>query len=54
LGLLVSALILGVLGPALGWPNWVSAALVTLVVPVQNFLLFRQWVFSELGISSEN
>ena len=46
LGLLVSALITGTLGPALDWPNWISAAIVTIVLPVQNYLFFRNWVFT--------
>jgi len=53
LGLVVSALITGALGPALGWADWVSAAVVTVVLPVQNFLFFRNWVFSETGGSVE-
>ncbi len=51
LGLLVSALITGFLGPSLGWPNWISAALVTIILPVQNFLFFKIWVFTETGVS---
>lgn len=47
LGLVVSGLITGTLGPALGWANWVSAAIVTVVLPVQNYLFFRNWVFSD-------
>lgn len=54
LGLLVSALITGILGPAMGWPSWVSAVLVTLVLPVQNYIFFRIWVFPEADISSES
>lgn len=52
-GLVVSALITGGLGPAFGWADWVSAAVVTVVLPVQNFLFFRNWVFSETGGSVE-
>ncbi len=52
-GLVVSALITGGLGPMLGWADWVSAALVTVVLPVQNYLFFRNWVFSETGGSAE-
>jgi putative flippase GtrA len=47
LGLVVSGLITGTLGPALGWANWVSAVIVTVVLPVQNYLFFRNWVFSD-------
>jgi putative flippase GtrA len=51
LGLLVSALITGILGPVMGWNNGVSAALVTIILPVQNFLFFKVWVFTETGVS---
>jgi len=51
LGLLVSALITGILGPSMGWPNWISAALVTIILPAQNFLFFKIWVFTETGVS---
>ena len=54
LGLVVSALITGVLGPSFGWSSWVSAVLVTLVLPVQNFIFFRIWVFTETETSSES
>lgn len=53
LGLLVSALITGSLGPMLGWADWLAAAVVTVVLPVQNYLFFRNWVFSEPGVSVE-
>lgn len=46
LGLLVSSLITSALGPALGWENWLSAGIVTVVLPVQNYLFFKIWVFS--------
>jgi len=54
LGLVVSALITSVLGPSFGWSSWVSAVLVTLVLPVQNFIFFRIWVFTETETSSES
>lgn len=53
LGLVMSALITGYLGPSLGWPDWISAAVVTVVLPVQNYLFFRNWVFSEPAVSVE-
>jgi len=53
IGLLVSALITGTLGPGLGWSNWISAAVVTVVLPVQNYLFFRIWVFSESNVPVE-
>lgn len=54
LGLLVSGFITGTLGPALGWANWVSAAIVTVVLPAQNYLFFRSWVFPDKNNSMEN
>ncbi|WP_338045789.1 GtrA family protein [Parasedimentitalea marina] len=47
LGYLVSAGITGALGPALGWPEAVSASVVAIVLPIQNYLIFRIWVFAE-------
>lgn len=47
IGLLVSALITGKIGLALNWPDWISAVVVTVVLPLQNYLLFRVWVFSD-------
>lgn len=49
LGYAVSALVTGVLGPAFGWPDWLAAAAVTVVLPVQNYLLFRLWVYAASG-----
>ncbi|UWQ75327.1 GtrA family protein [Leisingera sp. M658] len=48
-GFAVSALITGVIGPALGWADWLSAAAVTVILPVQNFIIFRLWVYSAAG-----
>ena len=49
LGYLVSAGITGALGPGLGWPDSVSAIVVAVVLLVQNYLIFRIWVFTEAG-----
>jgi putative flippase GtrA len=48
-GFAVSALITGVIGPALGWADWLSAAAVTVILPVQNFIIFRLWVYAAAG-----
>lgn len=53
LGLLVSALLTGVIGPAMNWTDWMAAALVTVILPVQNYLFFRLWVFSKASLPSE-
>ena len=42
----ISALVTGIVGPSLGWADWVSASLVAVILPVQNFLLFRLWVYT--------
>lgn len=48
-GFAVSALITGVIGPALSWADWLSAAAVTVILPVQNFIIFRLWVYAAAG-----
>ena len=44
-GLVMSALITGMVGPALGWADWMSAVIVTVVLPVQNYLFMKLWVY---------
>ncbi|AHC99637.1 GtrA family protein [Leisingera methylohalidivorans] len=48
-GFAVSMVITGVIGPALGWADWLSAAAVTVILPVQNFIIFRLWVYAAAG-----
>ena len=45
LGFVTSALITGVLAPAAALDDWVAAVAVTLILPVQNFILMTLWVF---------
>ena len=45
-GLITSALITGWIGPAFGVPHWAAAVAVTVILPIQNFLLMSRWVFS--------
>ncbi len=45
-GLIVSAVITGWVGPTLGWPDWAAATTVTVVLPVQNYLFMKFWVYS--------
>lgn len=45
-GFVVSTLITGVVGPLLGWADWLSAAMVAVALPVQNFIIFRLWVYA--------
>lgn len=44
-GLAISTLITSIVGPALDWPEAISVLVVTVVLPVTNFLLFRLWVY---------
>jgi putative flippase GtrA len=53
LGLVVSALITTRIGPALGLADMVSAVIVTVVLPVQNFILMRFWVYAGRAPQSE-
>ena len=53
LGLAVSAAITGAVGPALGWANWASAIAVTLILPVQNYLFLRLWVYATTEAAAE-
>ncbi len=46
LGYLVSAVITGFAGPLAGWPDWLCAAVVAVVLPVQNFIIFSLWVYT--------
>lgn len=44
-GMIVSALVTSAIAPALGWPEWLSALAVTLILPVQNYILLTIWVY---------
>lgn len=46
LGLFVSSAITGWLGPTVGWADWVSAAVVAIILPIQNYALLSIWVYS--------
>lgn len=50
LGFLVSMCITGALGPQLGWSDWLSAAVVAVFLPVQNFIIFRLWVYAAAAV----
>lgn len=45
-GLITSALITGWIGPALALPDWAAAVAVTVILPIQNFILMSRWVFT--------
>ncbi len=45
-GLVTSSLITGLIAPALALEDWLAAALVAVILPVQNFILMTLWVFS--------
>lgn len=46
-GALISTGVTGVIGPGLGWPDTIAVAIVVVLVPISNFLLFRFWVYTE-------
>lgn len=48
-GYAVSAVLTGLLGPALGLAGWQSAAVAAVLLPVQNFIIFRLWVYAARG-----
>ena len=45
LGLALSTIISSVLAPAFGWPSWLAASLVAVLLPITNFVAFRFWVY---------
>lgn len=54
LGLVVSGLITGVIPPAFGLADWIAAATVTVVLPVQNYIFMTVWVFAEQQRTERN
>ncbi len=46
LGFATSALITGGLGPVFALPDWLAAAAVIVVLPVQNYIIMSAWVFA--------
>jgi putative flippase GtrA len=46
-GFVTSALLTGYIAPALALDNWIAAVAVTLILPVQNYLLMTLWVFTK-------
>lgn len=47
LGFITSALLTGYIAPALALNNWIAAVSVTLILPVQNYILMTLWVFTK-------
>ncbi|MEO0401778.1 MAG: GtrA family protein [Pseudomonadota bacterium] len=45
-GLITSAVITGLVGPALALPHWAAAAIVTIILPLQNYVIMTRWVFA--------
>lgn len=45
-GLMTSAVLTGLVAPALAMPHWVAAASVAGILPVQNYILMKLWVYS--------
>ncbi|MEO1140493.1 MAG: GtrA family protein [Pseudomonadota bacterium] len=46
LGLFTSTAITALVGPMLGLADWIAAITVTVVLPLQNYVLMRHWVFN--------
>ncbi|MFW2543252.1 GtrA family protein [Primorskyibacter sp. 2E107] len=53
IGFMTSAGITGFLGPKLGLSHGVSALLVTIILPIQNYLLMSLWVFAKGSVQLE-
>lgn len=49
LGFVTSAILTGLVGPALDWPSWLAAGIAAVLLPVQNYLFFRLWVYAGVG-----
>ncbi len=45
-GFLMSAVITGWIGPQLGMSDWMSATVVAVVLPLQNYVVMSLWVFA--------
>jgi putative flippase GtrA len=45
-GLITSAIITGAVGPLLSLPDWAAALAVTLILPLQNYVIMTRWVFA--------
>lgn len=44
-GLVASSVLATFVGPLLLWPSWLVALVVTVWLPIQNFVLMRLWVY---------
>ena len=53
LGFLSSALITGPIAAYFGTPDWKAAIAVTLILPVQNYILMTLWVFAAPTTNSD-
>lgn len=53
LGILVSTLVTGRIGPMLGWADWLSAGVVATILPIQNYIIFKVWVYRPSDNQSE-
>ncbi len=49
IGAVTSTAITGWIGPYFGWADAVSAAIVVVWLPIQNFILFSAWVYKGSG-----
>lgn len=47
LGFITAASITGILGPLVAAPHWAAAFAVTIILPIQNYIIMTAWVFSQ-------
>ncbi len=47
LGLLTAAIITGLIAPVTGLADWLAAAAVAVVLPIQNYIFMSNWVFKK-------
>jgi putative flippase GtrA len=53
LGFLMAAFITGMIGPMLGVSNLAAAVAVTIILPVQNYIIMTVWVFAQATKTNE-
>ena len=46
-GFITSVLLTGYIAPTFALDNWIAAVAVTLILPVQNYILMTLWVFTK-------
>lgn len=52
-GLVTSTMLTQWIAPAMGLPGMVAAIIVTIILPVQNYILMKAWVYTDPSTRSE-